>query len=158
VLAGLAGGDDRDRMPVIRRADLDSIDVGPAQELTIVDIGIAAAIAAVAATIPVAPLDQPLRRLPPADLALPVTRALAVDVADGDDLHPIVFEERSDVIEPLVARADDPQRDAVARGDRPGKAQDLAGDDRREGDPRGAGPCGLPQELTAGTARSLAIG
>ncbi len=72
-------------------------------------------------------IDQPLRRLAAADLPLPVARALAIDVADGDDSHPLVAEERIDVVEPLVAGADHAQGDLLA-GRRPArKAQRRPG-------------------------------
>ena len=44
VLPGLAGRDDRDRVPVVRRADLDGVDVVPAQDLAVIDVGLAAAV------------------------------------------------------------------------------------------------------------------
>ena len=108
---------DRDRVPVVRRADLDGVDIAPAQDLAEVAPGVAAAVGAVAAILGVVLLDQPPGRLAAADLALPVAGALAVDVADGDDLHALVAQERIDVVEALVARADHAQRDAVAGGD-----------------------------------------
>ena len=68
-------------------------------------------------------LDQPPGGLATADLAVPVAGALAVDVADGDDLDPLVPEERADVVEALVARADHAQGDPVAGRDRPPRAR-----------------------------------
>ena len=59
-------------------------------------------------------IDQSPSRLAAADLAVPVAGTLAVDVADGHDLHPVVAEERPDVVEALVARADHREGDPIA--------------------------------------------
>ena len=80
-------------------------------------------------------LDQPLRRFPTADLAVPVPGTFAVHVADGDDLHPVVLEERAEVVEPLVPRADDAEGDPVAGRDPPAPPKRRGGNDRREGQP-----------------------
>src|SRR5262249_19215611 len=108
-----------DRVPVVRGADLDGIDVISAQDFAVIDVSFAAAIAGVAPLRCIVSLDQPPGRLPAADLPFPVARALAVDVADRHDSNPVVPQERADVVEPLVARADDRQIDAVARCDGP---------------------------------------
>ena len=101
-------------MPVVRRADFDGVDVVAAQDFAEIDVGVAAAVSPVAAFLRIMLLDQPPGRLAAADLALPVAGALAVDVADGDDLHAVIPEKRLDVVEALVARADDPQGDPIA--------------------------------------------
>ena len=71
-------------------------------------------ISAVAAILGVVLFDQPTGRLAAADLALPVTGALAIDVAYGDDLHALVPQKRVDVVEALVAGADDCDVDSIA--------------------------------------------
>ncbi len=58
--------------------------------------------------------DQSLGGLPTTDLAFPVASALAIDVADGDDPHPLVLEERLDVVEALIAGSDHAHRDLIA--------------------------------------------
>src|SRR5207249_2787238 len=119
ILPRLARLDDGDGVPVVRRADLDCIDVLPPEEFAIVRDGIAAAIRPGGLALRIVPLDQALGGLASADLALPLAGALAIHVADGDDLDALVFQERAEVIEALVARPDDAQRDPVAGGDLP---------------------------------------
>ena len=75
-------------------------------------------------------LDQTLRGLAAADLAVPVSGALAVDVADGDDLHPLVAQERLDVVEALVARPDHRDGDPIAGRDPPAQPQRTCRHDR----------------------------
>ena len=60
--------------------------------------------------------DDGLGRLPPGDGTIPVPGAFAIDVTDGDDLHARIAEEAADVVEPLVAGADEPQGDPLAGG------------------------------------------
>ena len=99
------------------RADLDGVDVLAAQDFAEIDAGVAAAIGPGGLVLGVMLFDQPLGRLAAADLAVPVSGALAVHVADGDDLHPLVLQERLDVVEALVARADHREGDPIAGRD-----------------------------------------
>ena len=59
---------------MVRRADLDGVDVVAAQDLAVIDVRLAAAVGPVAALVRVVLLDQPPGRLPAADLPVPVTR------------------------------------------------------------------------------------
>jgi len=138
---------------VVRRADLDRVNVPPPEEFAIIHDGGASAIRPGGFVLRVVPLDQAFGGLASADLAVPVPGGFAVHVADGDDLHPLVLEEGADVIEALVARADDAQGDPVAGGDRPAEPECGAGDDRREGESGNRRPGGAAEEGTTRGAR-----
>src|SRR5208282_152307 len=78
VFPRLAGLDHRDRVPVVRCADLDGVDIVAAQDLAEIDACVAAAIGPGELVRGVMLLDQTLRRGTPADFAVPVSGALAV--------------------------------------------------------------------------------
>ncbi len=101
-------------MPVVRYANLHGVDVATPEDLAIVDTGVAAPISAGRLVLVIEALDQPSGGLAAPHLAVPVTRALAIHVADGHDLHPLIVQERVEVIEPLVPCADHGQRHPVA--------------------------------------------
>src|SRR5690606_1968738 len=105
VFARLARLDDRDGVPVVRRADLDGVDVVAAENLAKIDVRLTTGIAARSSPLGVMVLDEPFGGITATDLAVPVAGTLAVDVADGDDLHTLVAQEAADVVEPLVAGA-----------------------------------------------------
>src|SRR5262249_55823583 len=72
------GGHTRDRRPGVGGAVFDGVDIGPAQDFPIANIRLAAPVLAVASLAAVMLLDQPLRRLAAADLAVPVSGPLAI--------------------------------------------------------------------------------
>ena len=107
-------------MPVVGCADLDRVDIIPAQDFPVIHVSLAAPVGAGALLLGVELLDHPPGGLPAADLSVPVPRTLPVDVADRDDSDTFVPHERVDVVEPLISRPDDTQRDLIAGRDRTG--------------------------------------
>src|SRR5262249_14657629 len=72
-----------------------------------------------------------------------------VDIADGDHLHARVAEETAQVVEPLVAGADDAEGDAFAGSGLIRSAETARREDQRRGQ-QGGGDCrGLGEELPA---------
>src|SRR5262249_27625243 len=87
--------DHGDRVPVVRGADLDRVDVRPAEELAVIDDRVAAAVLARRTLLGIFLFDQTPRGFAAADLAVPVPCALLVHVADGHNLHSLILEERA---------------------------------------------------------------
>ncbi len=115
---------------MVGSADLDGVDIVPVENLAKVGGGGACAVSLRGTFAGIMLVDEPAGRFASTDLSLPVAGALAVGVADCDQLHTVVAEERFDVVKALVTGADHRQRDAVARGGPTGQAQRGAGDDR----------------------------
>src|SRR5262249_42933529 len=123
----------------------------------------------------VAILDEALARFAAGNGAVPVAGALAVHVADGDNLHAIIAEEAAHVVEALVAGADHAEVNALARRgllveaegggrydqrrrDDGGPAKELAAREGRHGDTPASGavrPCPQGGEACAEDARSI---
>jgi len=110
VLAGLGGHDRRDHMPVVWRAVGDHVDVLTVDEFAEVAVGRAGLVVLDAEGLGVMFVHPR-----PALLA-----SLLVDVADRNDLRIAVAEDLHQVpVDAVVAAADQPVDDPVARGGRP---------------------------------------
>jgi hypothetical protein len=145
----LARIDYHQRVPVVRRADFDGVDIAPADQLAEIGDGVAAAVRAGLTLLAVVGFYQASGGLATTDLPFPVAGALAIGVADGDDSNPIIAQERIDIIEALIAGADHTQGDLLA-GSRPARQPEGArGNDgrKREAGRRRGG--GLAQEVTS---------
>ena len=117
VLSRLASFDHGDGVPVVGRAYFDGVDILATEDFVVIDVRVATLRDARRVVLAVVLLDQALGGLATAELAVPVAEALAVDVANGDDLDAIILEERPDVVEALVAGSNHAEGDPVARRD-----------------------------------------
>ena len=103
-------------MPVVRRADFDGIDIRAAEDLAEITRPCSLYTRHLGG-LRIGFFNQAAGGLAAAEFALPVSGALAVDVANSDDLHTLVSKKRVDVVEALVAGADHGQVDAIAGRD-----------------------------------------
>ncbi len=142
---------------MVRRADFDSIDIIAAENVAEISRGLAALVRAVFAVSRIGLFNQAPGRLAAAELALPVTGALAVDVAHSDDLHALVSQKRVDVVEALVASADHGQVDAIAGRDGAREPERSAGYERGKGESRGGSWQCFEQEVAAGRSLGVAL-
>src|SRR5690606_36957251 len=76
--------------------------------------------------------NEPFRRIAAGDAAVPIAGTFTVHVADGDDLHAAIAQEAANVVETLVARADDGDSDPLVGGDGIFAAKGAGGDDGRQ--------------------------
>ena len=90
VLAGFHGGDRDQRMPMIGHDNRDGVDIGPADEVAEIDVGVAAFGPALASLFGVMLVDPSLGSLPPEDLVRPI-------VAAPGPIH-ITHREHPDVV------------------------------------------------------------
>lgn len=101
----MVGHDDRHRVDIL------AID-----HLAEVAVGVAALVLARRGLFGIVGLDLVAHRLAPKELLLvAVAVAGLVDVGDGHDLDVVEFEKLGHVDRALIAAADDPQGDAIAR-------------------------------------------
>ncbi len=126
----LARRDHHESVPVVRSADLDGVDVFTVEDFAEIGTGVASVIRLRSGFLGVMLVDQSPRRLAAADLAVPIAGALAVGVADGDQLYAVVAEERLDVVETLITGADHRQRNPIAGCGSTRQPQRTTGDDR----------------------------
>src|SRR5262249_53064014 len=134
--------------PVVRRADQDCVDVLASKQVAEVVVGIAALVLAGLALLGVVLVDQAAGRLAAGHSPIPIAGPLLVDIADGYHPDPGVAEKAAQVVEPLVACANDAQGDALARGRLVGRTEAGGGNDQGDGQgsDRGGGPA---KELSA---------
>ena len=105
---------------MIGHHDDHGVDVVVGEHFAEVGVGLAALVLAGLGLFGVVGVDRVEPRLAAEELLrILVAVARGVDVADGHDLDVVVPQERRQVERALVAQADEPHVDPVARGERP---------------------------------------
>jgi len=115
ILAGAGGGDGGQSVPMVREGDEHGVDIGAAEQVAEVFVDGATLVDPRLASAAVMPFDEVAGGFAPGDAAVPVARGLPIDIANGHDLDAFVGEEELEVIEALIATANDAEGDAAAR-------------------------------------------
>ena len=115
ILARAGGGDGHDGVPVVGDGDDDGVDVGPGEDLAIVDAGKTSSDGTILRLRRIELIDDPLGRFSAKVLGGGfVAVAGPVDIADGPDMDIRQLQKALEVVGSLVARSNHGQNNPIA--------------------------------------------